>query len=90
MTDRVNRYYQLPASRDLMRHFREDIGLTGKYLEIFDDLRNTFGGTQMHADNVNLPVKTYNAMASIVGQACVFELIRLAEIGLKAEAMQTE
>lgn len=90
MTDRVNRYYQLPASPQMRRHFRENIGLTGKYLEIFDDLRNTSGSTQLHADNVGLPVKTYNAMAGIVAQACVFELLRLAEIGLKAEAMQTE
>lgn len=88
MTDRVNRYYQLPASRELRRHFREEIGLTGKYLEIFDDLRNTSGNTQLHADNVGLPQKTYNAMASIVSQACVFELLRLAEIGLKADRNQ--
>lgn len=90
MNDRVNRYYQMPASHALVRHFRDSIGLTGKYLEIFDDLRECTGSSQLHADNVGLPTKTYNAMAAIVAQACVFELIRLAEIGLKAEQMRNE
>ena len=90
MIDRVNRYYQMPASPILLNHFRERIGLTGDYLRIFDDLRSVLGSTQLHADNVGLPLKSYNAMAGIVSQACVCELIRLAEIGLKAEAMQTE
>lgn len=88
MNDRVNRYYQFPVSRDLLHHMREEIGLVGKYLEIFDDLRSTLGNTQLHADNVNLPIKTYGSMASVVGQACIFELVRLAEVGLRAERNQ--
>ncbi len=89
MTDRVNRYYQLPASRDLIYHMRNETGLVGKYLEIFDDLRGVSGDTQLHADNVGISTKQYNQMAGIVGQTCVWELLRLAELGLKAERMQT-
>lgn len=85
MIDRVNRYYQQPASIALRRHFHDGIGLTGKYLEIFDDLRNTSGDTRTHAEHVQLPIRTYNSMAGIVGQTCITELIRLAEIGLRAE-----
>lgn len=90
MTDRVNQYYQLPVSRALLNHMREEIGLKGKYLEIFDELRENLTDTQNHADNVNLPLKTFNAMSGIVGQRCIWELIRLAENGLKAERMTTE
>ena len=90
MLYRVNKYYQLPASRELVTHMRNDIGLTGDYQRIFDDLRNVAGSTQLHASNVDLPEKKYNAMAAIVGQTCVWELLRLAEIGLKAELKTTE
>lgn len=90
MIDRVNRYYQLPASRALVQHLRNDIGFTDKYVEIYDDLRDVFGSTQVHADNVGLPLKQYNAMAGLVGQQCICELIRLAEIGLKADRMSTD
>lgn len=85
MTDRVNRYYQQPASRELVAHFKNDIGLVSDYLRIFEDLRDCCGDTQLHADNVGLPIKKYNAMSAIVGQTCITELIRLAEIGLRAE-----
>lgn len=85
MTGRVNRYYQHPASRDLVIHFREEIGLAGDYLRIFDDLRGCSGDTQLHADNIGITVKNYNAMANIVGGVCISELIRLAEIGFAAE-----
>lgn len=84
MIDRVNNYYQHPVSNELLEHFRSEIGLVGVYREIFDDLRSCRGTTQVHADNVGLPVRQYNLMAGIVGQACVQELIRLAEIGLKS------
>ena len=84
MTDRVNNYSQLPVSKELLEHMRDEIGLVGVYKQIFDDLRDTRGSTQVHADNVGLPVRQYNLMAGIVGQACVHELIRLAEIGLKS------
>ena len=90
MTDRVNRYYQLPASKEMIYHMRNEIGLVGKYLEIFDDLRGLSGDTQLHADNVGLSPKQYNQMACIVGQTCVWELLRLAELGLKAEQKTTE
>ena len=86
MTDRVNQYYQLPVSAEMVRHFREDIGLAGDYLAIFNDLRAVLGDTQLHADNVGLPVKRYNDKSAIVGQKCLWELLRLAEIGLKASA----
>lgn len=89
MTARVNQYYQLPCSMSLVSHMREDIGLHGKFLEIFDELRSRSTDTASHADNVGLPLKQYNAMSSIVGQKCVWELIRLAEIGLKAEQKPT-
>lgn len=85
MTDRVNRYYQLPVSRELLTHMRTEIGLTGPYQAIFDDLRGASGDTQLHADNVGLSARQYNSMAAIVGQTCIWELLRLAEIGLKAE-----
>ena len=85
MIERVNRYYQLPASHAMVAHLRQDIGLTGDYLKIFDDLRQVTGSTQVHADNVGIPVRQYNAMAGIVGQTCVWELLRLAELGLKME-----
>lgn len=84
MIDRINNYYQLPVSPELLEHFRSEIGLVGLYRKIFDDLRECRGSTQLHADNVGLPVRQYNLMAGIVGQACVQELIRLAEIGLKS------
>lgn len=87
MIGRVNDYYQRPASPALVEHFRHDIGLEGIYLEIFDDLRSCSGSTQLHADNVGLPLKIYNEKAGIVGNRSVTELIRLAEIGLKAEEM---
>lgn len=90
MTDRVNRYYQLPASKELVHHMRNEIGLVGKYLEIFDDLRGISGDTQLHADNVKLSTKQYNQMACIVGQTCIWELLRLAEAGLKAERKTSE
>lgn len=85
MTDRVNRYYQLPVSRELLTHMRNEIGLTGTYQAIFDDLRGVSGDTQLHADNVGISTKQYNQMAAIVGQICIWELLRLAEIGLKSE-----
>lgn len=84
MTERVNHYYQFPVSNELLEHFQSNIGLVGIYRDIFDDLRSCCGSTQMHADNVGLPVKQYNLMSGIVGQACIHELIRLAEIGLKS------
>lgn len=84
MIDRVNNYYQLPVSPELLEHFQNGIGLVGLYRQIFDDLRECRGSTQVHADNIGIPVKQYNLMAGIVGQACVQELIRLAEIGLKS------
>ena len=90
MTDRVNRYYQLPASKALVNHFKEDIGLTDKYIDIFVDLRYASGDTITHADNVGLPIKQYNAMSAILGQACMRELVRLAEIGLDAELNPSE
>ena len=90
MIDRVNQYYQHPASKDLVNHFREDVGFTEKFVEIFDDLRNVFGDTQLHADNVGLPVKQYNLLVGILGQRCIWELIRLAEIGLKTERKSSE
>lgn len=90
MIDRVNRYYQFPVSRRLLKHFREDIGLEGKYREIFDDLRSIRADTQGHADNVGLPLKRYNEMAAVVGQHCINELIRLAEKGLELELSQPE
>lgn len=85
MIYRVNQYYRLPVSQAMLRHFREDIGLTGEYLAIFNDLRNVAGSTQVHADNVGLPRKKYDEMAGIVGQKCLWELLRLAEIGLNAD-----
>lgn len=85
MTDRVNRYFRLPASNELVRHFREDIGLQGEYLAIFDDLRGCLADTRCHASNVGLPLRIYNEQSAILGQHCIYELIRLAEIGLKAE-----
>lgn len=84
MIDRVNQYYQLPVSAALIKHFRENIGLTGDYLAIFDDLRSTLGDTQLHADNLQMPLRKYNDKCAIVGQKCLWELLRLAEIGLKA------
>lgn len=84
MIDRINNYYQLPVSKELLDHMQSNIGLVGIYRQIFDDLRECRGTTQMHADNVGVPIKQYNLMAGIVGQACVHELIRLAEIGLKS------
>ena len=90
MTERVNQYYQLPVSKPLLKHMREEIGLHGKYLEVFDELRDNLTDTANHADNVQLPLKTYNAMSGIVGQRCIWELIRLAEIGLKTEQMSVE
>lgn len=89
MTDRVNQYYQMPVSKEMIKHFREDIGLSGKYLDIFNDLREYSGDTQCHATNVGLPIKTYNSMSAIVGQKCIWELIRLAEIGLKLDLNPT-
>lgn len=90
MIDRVNRYYQFPASKKLVSHFREDIGLTEQYVEIFDDLRHVIADTQTHAANVNLPLKTYNQMSGILALKCMTELIRLAEIGLEAESKTEE
>lgn len=90
MTERVNQYYQLPVSKPLLQHMREEIGLRGKYLEVFDELRDNLTDTANHADNVGLPLKQYNAISGIVSQRCVWELVRLAEIGLKTEQMQTE
>lgn len=83
MTTRVNDYYQLPASPALVQHFREDIGLTGKYLDIFDDLRACSGDTQLHADNVHISKKDYCDSSAVTHKKCVRELVRLAEIGLK-------
>lgn len=71
MIDRVNNYYQLPASPAMLRHMREDIGLVGKYRDIFNDLRDCRGSTQMHADNVGVTVKQCNLMSGIVGQTCI-------------------
>lgn len=85
MIDRVNRYYQLPASEELVHHLRDEIGLTGEYKSIFDELRMTRADTQSHADNVGLPVKTFNYSCSILGKRLITELVRLAEIGLKAD-----
>lgn len=90
MTDRVNTYYQQPASRALVEHFRREIGLTQKYIDIFDDLRQHSGDTQLHADNVGLPRRQYCDYAGELGKACVRELIRLAEIGLSAEQQKKE
>lgn len=90
MIERVNQYYQLPVSKLLLQHMREETGLKGKYLEIFDELRDNLTDTANHADNVGLPLKQYNAMSGIVGQRCIWELIRLAEIGLKVERMSVE
>ena len=88
MTARVNNYYQLPASQELLQHFREDIGLTGRYLDIFDDLRACSGDTQFHADRVGLSKRDYCDSSTVTHQRCVRELVRLAEIGLKAEQKQ--
>lgn len=84
MIDRVNNYYQLPASKELIEHFRDEIGLVGIYKDIFEDLRACRGSTQLHADNVGLTVRNYNLLSGIVGQTCILELLRLAEIGLKS------
>ena len=84
MTYRVNQYYMLPASPALVNHLRNDIGLTGDHLLIFDDLRDALGDTQFHADRLNLPKKRYDDKAAQVGQKCLWELLRLAEIGLSA------
>ena len=85
MTDRVNDYYQLPASNELVEHMRDEIGLTSEFRAIFDDLRMISGSTQLHADNIGLPLRRYGDKAALLGQRCVRELVRLAEIGLRAE-----
>lgn len=87
MIDRVNGYYMLPATRAMVEHFRNDLGLKGKYLEIFDDLRDCMADTACHASNVGLPLKRYNEMCGILSARCMTELVRLAEIGLKADRM---
>lgn len=86
MTERVNDYYQLPASPALVEYLRTKAGLTGDYLKIFDDLRSCSGSTQLHADNVGLPLKKYNEKAATVGIKCVHVLLNLAENGLKSES----
>jgi len=87
MLNRVNRYYQFPASKELVNHMRDEIGFTRPYRDIFDDLRNCTADTQCHADNCCMPLKQYNMMSATVGRMCVEELIRLAEIGLKSDRM---
>ena len=90
MTDRVNGYYMLPASRALVEHFRNNLGIQGKYLEIFDDLRGCMADTSCHASNVGLPLKRYNEMCGTLSVRCMSELVRLAEIGLKSDRMLSE
>lgn len=85
MNDRVNGYYQLPASPALVEHFRTRLGLQGVYLDIFDELRTVTGDTACHASNLGLPLKKFNDKAAIVHARCVIELLRLAEKGLESD-----
>lgn len=81
MCDRVNSYYQMLASPELVSYIRKR--LKGDYLRIFDDLRDCTGSTQLHADRLGMDLKTYNRKAGELGRKCISLLVDLAEVGIK-------
>lgn len=90
MNGRVNDYYHLPSTKALLEHMRTEIGLHGEYLEIFDELRKERGTSEFHADKLNMPKKRFDDKCAIVGQKLVWELVRLAELGLQTEMKMQE
>lgn len=85
MTTRVNHYFQQPAHPDFVKHMIDDTGLTEPDKEIVIDLRKYIGSTDMHAENMRLPLKLYNERVGKISQRLMAELFRLAQIGFLAE-----
>lgn len=85
MTNRVNHYFQQPASPEFVRHMIEDTGFSAQDKEIVRDLRQYIGDTELHAQTVRLPVKLYNERVGKISVRLMDELFRLAQIGYLTE-----
>lgn len=85
MTDRVNRYYATPVDPAFARHMIEGIGLSSRDQELVRRLRTTIGDTQLFADMAGMGKKKYSQVMGNIHRREMDELLRLAQIGYRAE-----
>lgn len=85
MIDRTLHYYQAIVEPGFDKHMIEENGFSVDQQKIAWDFRRHTGNTDFFAQRAQLPVKRFNAVAASIHMRMMGELLRLAQIGWRAE-----
>lgn len=85
MLGRTLHYYQAIVEPGFDKHMIEQTGLTADQQKIAWDFRRHTGDTDFYAQHARMPVKRFNAVAANIHMRMMGELLRLAQIGWRAE-----
>lgn len=85
MLSRTLHYYQTIVEPGFDKHMIEQTGLNDNQQKIAWTFRKLTGDTEFYAQRAGLPVKRFNAIAAEIHMRMVAELLRLAQIGWRAE-----
>ena len=85
MLGRTLHYYQAIVEPGFAEHMIEETGLNDEQQQIAWDFRRFWGNTKFFAERARLPDKRFNEIAAEIHMRMVAELLRLAQIGWRAE-----
>ena len=85
MIDRTLHYYQAITDPAFATHMIAETGLSPEQQRIAWDFRRHTGSTEFFADRARMPVKRFNAVSARIHMRMMDELLRLAQIGWRAE-----